>query len=127
MSKKYNYRAGGWSVHRGDEEGILLHINAVPREKPEREDEAVFVDKTTALRFAHTVLEAMCRYWDIEWEPKYLRMNVKDAAQNIGLEVSEPYRVGCPFCEHVADSEDDMVKHLADEHTIHLVTIEETP
>ena len=124
MSNKYNYRAGGWAVRRGDEEGILLHINAVPREKPEREDETVFVDKQTATRFAYTVLEAMCRFWDIEWEPKYLKRNIEAAAQNMGLEVREPYRAGCPFCEYVADSEPEMREHLI-EHQIHIVILEE--
>ena len=95
--KSYNYEAGGWTVHRGEKEGIMLHIKLVNREIFNLEDETVFVDKTTALRLAHTTLEAMCRYWDIEWEPKYLRRNIKDAAQNVGLEVSEPYSEGCPF------------------------------
>jgi len=125
MSKPdYNYRTGGWTTRRGEEEGILLHIAPVNREKPGLKDETVFIDKTTALRLAHTALEAMCRFWDIEWEPKYLRRNLKDAIQNIGLEVKEPYREGCPFCQHVADSDVEMMQHLK-EHEIHLIIVDE--
>ena len=49
---------------------------------------------------------------------------MKGAAQRIGMEVEEPYRAGCPFCQHVADSEKDMREHLK-EHEIHIVVIEE--
>ena len=124
--KKYNYRAGGWTVHRGEDEGVLLHIAPVNREKPKLKDEVVFVDKTTALRLAHTTLEAMCRYWDIEYHPQFLRRNIKDAVQNIGLEIREPYREGCPFCQHIANSRDEMRQHLK-EHEIHIVLVEKEP
>ena len=115
------YRAGGWGTHRGEEEGILVHAYKPQDYKNNME---IWFDKRTATRFAHTVLEAQMRFWDIEWEPKYLRRNLKDAAQSIGMEVTEPYRAGCPFCEYVADTEDEMRQHLKDEHEIHLILVE---
>ena len=120
MSEKVKpeYRAGGWTTRRGKREGILVY-GSDPKNR--ENTVALWFSKTAATRFAHTVLEAQIRFWDIEYEPKYLRRNLKDAAQNVGLEVSEPYRVGCPFCQHVSDSEDDMREHLK-EHEIHIVS-----
>lgn len=85
---------------------------------------AMWFDKTTATRFAHTVLEAQIRFWDILWYPDEIRDKVEGLAQRIGMEVKEPYREGCPFCQHVSDSEDDMREHLKDEHEIHIVIVE---
>jgi len=114
------YRAGGWNTRRGEDEGVLVYAY-----NPTNHDDSVPVwfDKQTATRFAHTVLEAQIRFWDIEWYPDQVRKRLKDAAQRIGMDVSEPYRAGCPFCEYVADSEDDMREHLI-EHEIHIVIIE---
>ena len=115
-------RVGGWSTRRGEDEGFILYMSN-PNEP--RDNAEAWLDKTTATRLAHSVLEAQIRFWDIEWYPDKIRKHLKDAAQRIGMEVSEPYREGCPFCEHVSDSEENMRQHLAEEHTIHLVIVEE--
>ena len=109
------YKAGGWTTRRGEEEGILLY--AYKGEGKKRESTAIWIDKQTATRFAHTVLEAQIRFWDILWYPDEIRGKVEGLAQRCGLDVKEPYREGCPFCTHVADSEDEMREHLK-EHEI---------
>ena len=110
--------AGGWTTRR-DPDGILLYVGTYKvGEKEEDKEKPIWIDKSRAIRLAHTVLEAMCRFWDIEIYPEYIRNNVKVLAENVGLEVSEPYREGCPFCTHVADSRDEMRQHLKDEHEI---------
>lgn len=117
---KPEYRAGGWTVKCGEREGILVYCSVFDRTQKVE----VFFDKTTATRFAHTVLEAQIRFWDIEWYPEKLKKPLKAAAQRIGMEVSEPYREGCPFCQYVADTEADMREHLK-EHEIEIVIVRE--
>jgi len=52
---------GGWSVYRGDlEDGLMLFAKG----------DAIWLPKTTALRLAHSVLEAMMEYWSIDYCPK---------------------------------------------------------
>jgi hypothetical protein len=116
----HRYIAGGWSTRRGEEEGILVHIKGI-----DGETASVWFDKQAATRFAHTVLEAQIRFWDILWHPDEIRGKVKGLADRVGMEVTEPYREGCPFCQHVSNSEADMMQHLKDEHTITLILTKE--
>ena len=121
MSKIKNMRrVGGWTTRRGEDEGFILYISN-PNEA--RDNVEAWIDKQTATRLAHSVLEAQIRFWDILWNPDKIRDKVKDLAQRVGMDVSEPYRRGCPFCHYVADSEDDMREHLK-EHEIHIVIVE---
>ena len=117
--------AGGWTTRR-DPDGILLYVGAYRvGQKGEDQEKPIWIDKSKAIRLAHTVLEALCRFWDVEIYPEYVRNNTKTLAENVGLEVKEPYREGCPFCQFVADSEDEMRAHLLEEHTITLVFTKE--
>ena len=118
---KPEYRAGGWTTRRGEREGILVY-GSVPHQRDKKV--AVWFDKTTATRFAHTVLEAQIRFWDILWYPRDLKEDIKNTADQVGMDVSEPYREGCPFCQYVADTEADMREHLK-EHEIEIVIVRE--
>jgi len=115
------YEAGGWTTRRGEREGILVYAS-VPHQREKKV--AVWFDKMTATRLAHTVLEAQIRFWDILWMPQYVKESLRDTAYSVGMDVSEPYREGCPFCPHVADSREEMREHLK-EHEVHIVIAEE--
>ncbi len=116
---------GGWTTRR-EPDGILLHVGTYAiGVKEEDKEKSIWIEKSRAVRLAHTIMEAMVRFWDIELHPEYARRNATDLAENMGLEVTEPYRVTCPFCQFVADDSIEMYKHLEEEHSIVLIKEEE--
>lgn len=124
---KESKQAGGWTTRR-EPDGILLHVGSYAvGVKEEDKEKPIWIEKSKAVSLAHTIMEAMIRFWDIDLHPEYARRNATTLAENVGLRVTEPYREACPFCQFVADDRVEMYKHLEEEHSIVLVTTKEEP
>ncbi len=107
---KENTLSGGSSTYRSDHgDGIVAYT---------KENKPIWIPKMIALRLTHSTIEAVLRYWDVEWHPEYARNSVKTLAENMDLDVSIPYREACPFCGLVSDDEGELLKHLDVEHDL---------
>lgn len=105
-----NTLSGGSSTYRGEwGDGIVAYT---------KDNKPIWIPKMVALRLTQSTIEAILRYWDVDWHPRYARKNVQDMAENMNLKVSIPYREACPFCGFVADDEGELLSHLDVEHDL---------
>ena len=112
-----NTLSGGSSTYRSDHgDGIVAYT---------KDNKPIWIPKHVALRLAQSTIEAMLRYWDVDWNPEYARNSVKALAENMDLDVSIPYREACPFCGLVSDDELELLNHLDVEHDLRHPEIKE--